>query len=201
MQVNVVLVKRSGKQKSFSLPSNVTVIGRRHDCDLRIPLSSVSKRHCQVSYDQGVLKVRDLGSRNGTLLNGKKIKEAQVKAGDYVEVGPLKFVFQIDGQPKDIVLPDTVMKEQSRVNKPGAETAPKETEGKISGKTASKASGQAGGAKERKDDTAVRQYSESLVNEVDLSGDDSEALFEDLDFSEDDSESLLDDFELSEDEN
>jgi len=51
------------------------------------------------------LKVRDLGSRNGTYLNGKRIDEAEVKAGDSIKVGPLTFVLQIDGQPKDINIP------------------------------------------------------------------------------------------------
>lgn len=106
MDVNLVLLKKNNSQKAFSLSSGVTVIGRRHDCDLRIPLMSVSRRHCQLNCDEGVLKIRDLGSRNGTYLNGKHIDEAVVQAGDYIEVGPLKFVFQIDGEPKDIAQPE-----------------------------------------------------------------------------------------------
>jgi len=102
MDVNLVLLKKNGDRKSFPLPSSVTVIGRRHDCDLRIPLASVSKRHCQLHYDNGMLKVRDLGSRNGTLVNGKAVEEAVVKAGDFIKVGPLKFVLQINGEPAKI---------------------------------------------------------------------------------------------------
>jgi len=67
---------------------------------------SVSRRHCQFNRDEGVLKIRDLGSRNGTYLNGKRIDEAVIQAGDYIEVGPLKFVLQIDGEPKDIAEPE-----------------------------------------------------------------------------------------------
>ena len=106
VNVNLVLFKKSGSRKIFPLPSSVTVIGRRHDCDLRIPIMSVSKRHCQLNYNKGVLKIRDLGSRNGTRLNNKPIDEAAIQAGDSVEIGPLTFVFQIDGQPKNPVLPD-----------------------------------------------------------------------------------------------
>jgi len=105
VDVNLVLFKKNGSQKIFPLPSDVTVIGRSSNCDLYIRLTSVSRKHCQLSRQEGVLKVRDLGSRNGTYLNGKRIDEAEVKAGDSIKVGPLTFVLQIDGQPKDINIP------------------------------------------------------------------------------------------------
>jgi len=105
MDVNLVLFKKNGSRKSFALPTSVTVIGRLSDCDLYAPLTSVSKKHCQLSCDRGVLKVRDLGSRNGTYLNGKRIDEAVIKAGDCLRIGPLTFVFQIDGQPENINMP------------------------------------------------------------------------------------------------
>jgi pSer/pThr/pTyr-binding forkhead associated (FHA) protein len=68
---------------------------------------SVSKRHCQLNCDQGALRIRDLGSRNGTYLNGERINgEADIKAGDRVKIGPLTFVCQIDGQPADMEVPE-----------------------------------------------------------------------------------------------
>ena len=101
MDVNLVLLKKDGSHKNFPLPSSVTVIGRRHSCDLCIPLVSVSKKHCQLNLDDGVLKIRDLGSRNGTYLNSKRIDNAAIKAGDSIKIGPLTFVLQIDGQPEN----------------------------------------------------------------------------------------------------
>lgn len=102
MNVNLVLLKKNGSHKLFSLPSSVTVVGRRHSCDLCIPLTSVSRRHCQLNHDDGILKIRDLDSRNGTYLNGKRIKEAVIQAGNSIKIGPLTFVLQIDGQPQTI---------------------------------------------------------------------------------------------------
>jgi pSer/pThr/pTyr-binding forkhead associated (FHA) protein len=103
MNVNLVLQKKNGTSRTIRLPSSVTVIGRRADCDLYAPLMSVSKRHCQLNCDQGVLRIRDLGSRNGTYLNGERINgEAEIKAGDHVKIGSLTFVCQIDGQPADM---------------------------------------------------------------------------------------------------
>ena len=106
MEANLVLLKKDGSHKAFPMPSTVTVIGRRHDCDLRIPLPTVSRRHCQFSLNNGALKLRDLGSRWGTYLNGKRIEnETPVKPGDYVKIGPLVFVMQIDGKPEKIAPP------------------------------------------------------------------------------------------------
>jgi pSer/pThr/pTyr-binding forkhead associated (FHA) protein len=105
MDVKLVLLKKNGAQRVFPLSSKVTVIGRRHNCDLCIPLISVSRKHCQLNHDGGLLKIRDLGSRNGTILNGKAINEAVIKAGDRVEIGPLAFVFQIDGKPQTVTQP------------------------------------------------------------------------------------------------
>lgn len=98
MEVNLLLMKKNGLQKAIPLPSNVTVVGRRRDCDLRIPLSSVSRRHCQLSNQDGVLKVRDLSSRNGTTVNGATVDEAEIKPGDVIKVGPLAFKLQINGK-------------------------------------------------------------------------------------------------------
>lgn len=106
MDVNLVLFKKNGSQKSFSLPSNVTVVGRRHDCDLCIPLDDVSRRHCQLDLNNETLEVHDLGSRNGTFLNGRQVNgETPVKAGDYLRIGPLTFQLQIDGEPEKTTPP------------------------------------------------------------------------------------------------
>ncbi|MBN1818984.1 MAG: FHA domain-containing protein [Sedimentisphaerales bacterium] len=99
MKVNLVLRKKNGTQKSFPLPNSVTVIGRRQECDLCIPLMMVSRRHCQLNLDEGKLTIRDLGSRNGTFVNGERIEEAQIKAGDEIRLGPLEFTVMIDGKP------------------------------------------------------------------------------------------------------
>jgi pSer/pThr/pTyr-binding forkhead associated (FHA) protein len=117
MNVALVLFKKNGSQKTFSLPSNITVIGRRQDCDLCIPLKSVSRRHCQLNVNSDTLKIRDLESHNGTHLNGKRIEEATAKAGDYLKIGPLTFLIQIDGQPEEIVPPKQPEQKQPQKEK------------------------------------------------------------------------------------
>jgi pSer/pThr/pTyr-binding forkhead associated (FHA) protein len=124
MDVNLVLFKKNGSQKSFSLPSAITVIGRRHDCDLCIPLMVVSRRHCQLNYNNETLKIRDLGSRGGTFLNGRRIDEATVRPGDYIMVGPLTFLLQIDGEPKEIVPPGQAARKPAQQETPTIEAEP-----------------------------------------------------------------------------
>jgi pSer/pThr/pTyr-binding forkhead associated (FHA) protein len=105
MDVSLILFKKDGSQKAFSLPSNVTVIGRRHDCDLCVPLMVVSRRHCQLTLNNESVKIRDLDSQAGTFLNGERVIDGIIKAGDYLTIGPLTFQVQIDGEPKQVVPP------------------------------------------------------------------------------------------------
>lgn len=105
MDVNLVLFKKDGSKASFSLTEEVTVMGRGHDCELRIPLKVVSRKHCQLSPNQQSLKIQDLDSRGGTFVNGKRVNAASLKAGDYITIGPLTFQVQIDGEPKETTPP------------------------------------------------------------------------------------------------
>jgi pSer/pThr/pTyr-binding forkhead associated (FHA) protein len=131
MNANLVLLKKNGSHKAFPLPSAVTVIGRRDDCDLRIPLPMVSRRHCQLRVNKNTLELRDLDSRGGTFVNDKRVDgESALKAGDYLRIGPLIFVCQIDGEPKKIVPPKKAAppapkaKEKPKPQKATAKPAP-----------------------------------------------------------------------------
>ncbi len=108
MHVNLVLFKKDGTQKLFPLSSNITVIGRRHDCDLQVPLTLVSRRHCKLSKNNQIVNIRDLNSRNGTFLNGKRVKEADINAGDYISVGSLTFMLQVNGKPENVIPPKKI---------------------------------------------------------------------------------------------
>src|SRR5688572_8273766 len=101
MQVVLVMFRSDGEQRSFSVTRDVTVIGRREDCDLRIPLGEVSRKHCRLIKDGDTLKLEDLGSSNGTYHNGQRVQEAQLQPGDHLQVGPVIFAVQIDGYPPE----------------------------------------------------------------------------------------------------
>jgi predicted component of type VI protein secretion system len=88
--MNYILQVVRGRSASSTLKLNegVTSIGRHDDCVIRIKSSQVSRRHCEIVDAGGKLTVRDLGSSNGTFVNGKRINGQQVlKPGDELAVG------------------------------------------------------------------------------------------------------------------
>jgi pSer/pThr/pTyr-binding forkhead associated (FHA) protein len=95
------MFRSDGERRSFSLTRDITVIGRREDCDLRIPLGEISRKHCRLVRDGDTLRLEDLGSSNGTFHNGQRVQEVTLGAGDSVQVGPVVFVLQVDGVPAD----------------------------------------------------------------------------------------------------
>jgi len=101
MQVVLVMFRADGERRSFSIVRDMTVVGRREDCDLRIPLGEVSRKHCRLIKDGDSMKLEDLGSSNGTFHNGERVREANLGPGDTVQVGPVTFMVQIDGVPAD----------------------------------------------------------------------------------------------------
>ena len=102
MQAVLVMFRADGERRSFSITRDMTVVGRRQDCDLRIPHGDVSRKHCRFVRDSDSLRIEDLGSSNGTYHNGARIdRDAILQAGDSIQIGPVVFVLQIDGQPND----------------------------------------------------------------------------------------------------
>ena len=63
------------------------LVGRGKEMDLRIGEAAVSRKHLKISCVQKACTVEDLGSSNGTLLNGEKILKAVLKPGDKLAVG------------------------------------------------------------------------------------------------------------------
>jgi pSer/pThr/pTyr-binding forkhead associated (FHA) protein len=101
MQVVLVMFRSDGERRSFSVVRDITVLGRREDCDLRIPLSDISRKHCRLIRSGHSVRLEDLGSSNGTLCNGERVTSVELQPGDVLGVGPVTFVVQIDGVPSD----------------------------------------------------------------------------------------------------
>ena len=100
--MNYVLQVVRGRSASttLKLTDNVTSLGRHDDCVIRIKSSQVSRRHCELFEVGGQLMLRDLGSSNGTYVNGKRVAgEQPVKHGDELTVGAVTFRVAKLGQP------------------------------------------------------------------------------------------------------
>ncbi|MEX2187133.1 MAG: FHA domain-containing protein [Pirellulales bacterium] len=79
---------KAGEVKIKKLPS---VVGRGDEADIRLRHPLVSRKHCEFFELDGVLKVRDLGSLNGTFIANAKIKEAVLKPDELITIGPVVF--------------------------------------------------------------------------------------------------------------
>ncbi len=112
MDVKLIMFRTDGKRKEFPIVNRSVTIGRAEGCDLRVPLLSVSRRHCQIAVEDGKAVIRDLGSSNGTYVNNKRVTEQPLQGGDRLVIGPIVFTIQINGQPEEVQSP------KSRAAKP-----------------------------------------------------------------------------------
>jgi predicted component of type VI protein secretion system len=123
MEALLVMFKADGQRREFPLARPIMIVGRKHSCDLRIPISSVSREHCQVEIKDGGLFIRDLGSSNGTYKNEERVQESRLAPGDRITVGPVHFTVVIDGVPANIEKICTVLPNGGEVEAPNPETA------------------------------------------------------------------------------
>src|SRR5207302_2392036 len=70
---------------------DLIVVGRKEECDLRLDHKSVSKMHCIIVKTDGLLLLRDLGSTNGTRVNGQRVRRAALLPNDQVSIANLRF--------------------------------------------------------------------------------------------------------------
>ena len=98
-----VLMGMSGniKGRRYEIARDELRLGRRDDNDVAIEDSSVSGHHCVVLRDGEKYSVRDMGSTNGTRLNGIVVREARLKPKDIIQVGVVEILF--DGENVDVL--------------------------------------------------------------------------------------------------
>jgi pSer/pThr/pTyr-binding forkhead associated (FHA) protein len=75
----------------IDIVKDMTLVGRKDDCDLRLDHKSVSKMHCVIVKTDGLLLLRDLGSTNGTRVNGQRVRRAALLPNDQVGFASFKF--------------------------------------------------------------------------------------------------------------
>ena len=96
MKVQLVVVRGKPEGKVIPLVGPSFKIGRGETCHLRPNSEQVSREHAEFTISADSVIVRDLGSRNGTLVNGKALTaECRLKDQDLVQVGPLTFAVAI----------------------------------------------------------------------------------------------------------
>jgi predicted component of type VI protein secretion system len=101
MKVQLIVVQGKPEGKTIPLLVPRFKIGRGETCHLRPNSEQVSREHAEFVVGPDSVSVTDLGSRNGTLVNGRALTAAHtLKNGDLVQVGPLTFAVSIEGAPQ-----------------------------------------------------------------------------------------------------
>ncbi len=121
MDIVLVYFKSDGQRKDFPLKTGRTLFGRSETCDYRLPVQQVSREHCELVFEDDKLVLRDLNSSNGTYVNGKRVGETELKAGDQIIVGPAAFIVQIDGEPAEPQPVQIPAETQAKGEEPDAE--------------------------------------------------------------------------------
>lgn len=82
--------------KTFPVPGPTT-IGRAQECDISVPTEEISRRHAMVKPTQDGLAVEDLGSANGTYINGQRVQTGLLKPGDELRLDTIRFLLVAPG--------------------------------------------------------------------------------------------------------
>lgn len=97
----------NGEEQKVRIEKQKITIGRGLDVDLIINDRLSSRLHCAIECKDSAWHIHDLNSRNGTYLNGKRVKSAPLKPGDRIGIGDTIFTFE-RANPKGT---ETVIKE------------------------------------------------------------------------------------------
>jgi hypothetical protein len=86
---------RGGQPVEFDLGGHLLSIGRASDNDVIVDDPLVSRHHCQLKLQHGAYSLADLGSRNGSLVNGHQVGEVALGPGDVIRIGDTEIEFQV----------------------------------------------------------------------------------------------------------
>jgi len=111
-----------GGKQEFELSKSQITLGRGLTNDITITDSKISRTHARIEVDdQGRVRLVDLGSTNGSKLNGEKVVEAQVHPGDVITLGGTQLRYQFDDPSEDIGM--TMIESETDLDQTVAELA------------------------------------------------------------------------------
>lgn len=69
-------------------------LGRRESCDVCLKFPNISGQHCELTCHEGIWYVRDMGSTNGTKVNGQQVQKKLLRPGDEITIAKRRFTIQ-----------------------------------------------------------------------------------------------------------
>jgi pSer/pThr/pTyr-binding forkhead associated (FHA) protein len=109
----LVVVAGKLRGQEYVLKNGENTLGRDPSCDIHFSVDGVSKKHLSVSVNDDIVSVQDLGSANGTFLNGRIVKKGAIKAGDKIGL-PNAILHVVYVQEKKIVVKKKVASQKER---------------------------------------------------------------------------------------
>jgi hypothetical protein len=96
-QLSASLQLDDGSNRTYSLKQGSNVVGRGQDADFRLPDTGVSRRHLEITWDGQSATLADIGSTNGSTVNGTPVQTWQLADGDVIRVGHSSLMFRTQG--------------------------------------------------------------------------------------------------------
>ncbi|WP_397568381.1 FHA domain-containing protein [Schlesneria sp. T3-172] len=134
LQAELKILGGKHQGKIIPLATKKFLVGREQDCHLRPNSDLVSRHHCVFSIDEYAIRLRDLGSTNGTLVNGTSLRgEVNLKSGDRVSIGKLELEVIIrqataKSSPRPAAAPEPVAELSSGLSTTELPSSSEETE-------------------------------------------------------------------------
>jgi hypothetical protein len=85
-----------GADKRTVLSGSRMLIGRSRDCDVSVDDPNISRRHAELRNEDGRWIITDLGSTNGVKVNGRRVEQAALEAGDEIVLGLVRLRFELE---------------------------------------------------------------------------------------------------------
>jgi serine/threonine-protein kinase len=113
-EIKITLIDKYDRERQFEFEEpQLCIVGRAHDCDITTPDGDdnlvISRHHCLLEIDPPSILVHDLGSTNGTYVNGAKIRRDRghrggmpLQDGDEVAIGPVVLRVHVPAQAQTI---------------------------------------------------------------------------------------------------
>lgn len=95
-EARLLIIKSDSLEEDVVLGDRILVLGRDEEADVNLDDKRASRKHCEIRLDGTEFIIRDLGSANGTFVNGQKVSEQPLKNGDRIQIGSTVLEFRMD---------------------------------------------------------------------------------------------------------
>ena len=103
----ILIVEAEGERRRLELERERLTVGRGSSADLRIHDRLASRTHCRIDLREDIAILHDVGSQNGTFLNGEQVLTAELREGDVISIGATKIYFEREPDPNDTCIIDS----------------------------------------------------------------------------------------------